>query len=369
MQTSLAAKAPFDILASIFEICAESDRKAPLRLGGVCKSWRFIVHGTPRLWRVISIGARCEYRKLYFDRSGSYKLHLYMDNPCDIDAIEDVTDRIECLETPHIVEDMPDLVFPALTFLCYYDSSPTKRTGESVNLSQITPSRFPNLRHLQIHHICTNSICDNLVLPLESLNLTVAEDSCRGGEGMLAACSASLITLRITRLFVKVFPRNSSITLPRLRHLQVDGWSKHGMGPPLNIYTPVLQVYIEGGEGQHPEEPMHRDLSSATHIRLKAQVVPFSSIPMPNVRVLQVKLDFFQFRISFHEFQRNPSLLPRLERLEFYSGWMEPEQIEEARQMLEESVWRGRPDVKPLTIVEEWIEDVSIRFIECEVCW
>lgn len=362
MQTSLAAKAPFDILASIFEICAEADWAAPLRLGGVCQSWRRVIHRTPRVWRVIDVGVRRKCRKLYFDKSGSYKLHLYMKDPYDIDEIEEVVDRIQCLSTPFFVQDMPEWIFSALTTLRCLD---TEVGGELVDLGEITTLRFPNLRHLEIHHIYADPSYDDFP-PLESLHLIVSEDN--GWQDIASACSASLVSLQIKRIFPVLYFQNTDIILPRLRHLKIVKLWEEEMGLPLNINTPNLQFYIEDDEENPPEQLMHGHLSSATHMRLKAFHIPNHLATTLNAHVLQLELKFADFCDALDKLTKNSSIFPCLEHLEFRSGLMEEWEANEARRMLEEFVWESRPNMKLPTISDHWIKEFSVeQFTECGV--
>lgn len=360
MQTSLAEKAPFDVLALIFEICAEFSWRSPLRLGGVCRSWRSAVHRNPRLWSVVDVKSRRERHKAYFDRSGSYTLHLSVKKPDDIDEVEEVAHRVRCLTIPYFVDNMPEWGFPALTTLrCIH----TDTGGPWVDMSQITTMRFPNLRHLEI--VCTypNPQCDDLP-PLESLDVYPENESeWEATEAIIAACSASLVTLYIMGASHTEYQSKSPIKLPKLRCLKIDT-AEDIKDLPLDLRTPGLQVYKDANS--YYEQLMHKDISSVTHLRLKRfEMVAFLTLSH-NARVLQLKVSFSVFVNVLEELKKNSSLCSRLECLEFHSDYLEKDEMAKARQTLETFEWKDRVRMKPPTISDHWITNFPLLYVrEC----
>lgn len=366
MPVTVVARMPFEMLASIFEICAGADWRAPLRLAGVCQFWRQTIHLTPQAWRFIDADGSYECCDLYLDRSGSSTLHLYLPDPYNLEDIGDIAHRIQCLTTPYLLEYMAEYTFPALTTLRYVH---TDYMDDWPVLDQITNQRFPNLRHLEIHWMASK--CDDFP-PLESLHILICGtmDTWPINWGLLAACSASLVSLQITQ-WDPIDNRGefSSIDFPRLRNLKVvKMWKEEVESPLFKFSTPNLRVYIEDDDGDIPEQPLHEDLASVTHMRLKRLYTPNNLALMLNVRMLQLELEFSNFCDALGELRENSSIFPRLEQLEFCSNLMEKDESENARRMLGEIPWKGRPNMRTPTINDHWIREFSPdRFTEYNV--
>lgn len=353
---TLVARMPFEILALIFENCAKIDWTAPLRLGGVCQSWRQVVHYTPRAWRFMDVEARRKCRKLYFDRSRPYTLYISVKDPYNIGNIKDEAHRIQYMTTPYVDEDMPACTLPALTTLRCIDTHSI--WAERLNADHITNLRFPNLRHLEIHYTHAAPSCDNLP-PLRSLQIVVRDHI--GWPDVITACSASLVSLQVTCMGPVYYSVESYIELPRLHHLQfVKEWGKDG-GWPLTLRTPGLRVYIEDDGGNYFGQTLHEDILPVTHMRLQRLYTTPSTGSFPNVSVLQLEPSFFGFCCALNELQEDPSLCSSLRCLEFHSRFMDEDEIDEAHQMLERFEWKSRTNAALPTINDHWITEFPVE--------
>jgi hypothetical protein len=339
-------KASFDVLSSIFEHCSEIDWMSPLRIGGVSRLWRETILHTPRAWCFIdmsNLDAACI--NAYFERSGQRGLHVALAHPDEVELFAPVAHRIQCLAFPFLSGPLEALTFPRLTRL---RSAPSHNAGQFSDTAMITPSGFPNLRHLELRNILLEANSCEELWSLQTLKIRVFDND--GWSELLRACKGTLVSLQITCPDGGYLSQELQVELPNLRYLKVSDEAQEDCSWASFLVTPALQVYWEESECFKAEESRERT-ESITHLRL--QRVP-SMFPM-QLRVLQLDISIEEFRSLISDLKSRPSSCLHLEILEFGRSYVTSHELVEIEKTLGECNWQPRPGlVRPPTITAKW---------------
>jgi hypothetical protein len=202
--------------------------------------------------------------------------------------------------------------------------------------SVIVVSRFPNLRHLELGYaLDAIDTCPDLP-PLQSLIITVRDED--GWPEVMLACNTSLISLKVTILEgIELWEPESiaCIYFPKLLSLRIVHNVETGSPWWLEWEAPVLKTFVEHFRMHWVPRMRIQGLESTTvHMRLARPLL----LSTPNdIRVLQLDLEFEDFRWFLGQLKENASHCPQLEHLEFVDSNMSELEAAEAANML--SAW------------------------------
>ena len=330
-------KLNFDVLSMIFVFCSWIDPTASLRIGHVSRYWRSIILCTPQAWCFIH-SARIfrSYHKIYLERSGQQLLHINLSDMVGTPFLTMVAHRTQCLSIAELpfcdMEKM--IVFPRLTRLIISG----RNQWSCPDLSTVTTSHFPNLRHLEINTMLeTFGICPRLP-PLQTLRIFPRDED--GWPAVVKACNTSLKSLEIiidrVPLEWRVKRAALPVDFPSLLYLKIvyrDIMDAHPWW--LRWKTPALETFIEEARYivfEH-RASMNSPESVATYIRLLRS--PFFSGPR-NFRVLQLYLTLQDLNHFLDVLATNGSNCAKLQWLEFGLSTMNHTDREKARSILQE---------------------------------
>jgi len=228
------------------------------------------------------------------------------------------------------------------------------------DMAMITRSRFPNLRHLELHNMLL--VVDNYEeLPsLQTLKITIFGD--KGWSEPLRACRKSLVSLQLTCPAGYCISQEPRVELPNLRHLKVVDEDQEDRSWAMALITPALRVYTEESKYCVVQEP-RECTQSITHLRLER--VP-SMFPT-QLRVLQLDISIEGFRSLIYDLKNRPSLCPHLDIFEFGQKYVTDFELAEMEKTLDEwdgQVWPGL--LRPPTITANWSVNLPDE-IEVEV--
>jgi len=350
-------KASFDVLSSIFERCSEIYWRSPLAIGAVSRRWREVILHTPRAWCFIDISnLNRACTNAYLERSGQCGLHVALAHPDEVELITRVAHRVRCLVIPLLPHYLETLTFPRLTRL---RSQTYDKTAACCHPAMITPSRFPNLRHLELRNeLYAVDNCEKLP-SLQTLKITVFDDA--GWSELLKACNEILVSLQITCPPGVCTAQVPQVELPNLRYLKVVDEAQEGCSWMSTLVTPALRVYW----GDYWKAHESRERPHITHLRLRW--VP-STFPT-QLRVLQLDISIEEFRYLINELKIILSRCPHLETIEFGQTYPTDNEVTEIATTLEQ--WDGQvlPElVRSPTISAGWNWSVGLPDeIEVEV--
>jgi hypothetical protein len=338
--------AGFDVLSSIFECCSEIDWMSPLAIGGVSRYWREVLLLTPRAWCFIDMsGLNRACINAYFKRSGQCSLHVALTYPEHFGLVTQVAHRVQCLAIPLELAHLKNLIFPSVTRL---RTRPLHYAWEFHNPVTITPSHFPNLRHLELRHQldAVNGFEDQL--SLQTLVIRVVDRD--GWRELLTSCKETLVSLQITRPAGRGTSRVPRVELPNLRYLKVVNGIQNDCSWASPLVTPTLRVYWEESKWSQARAPREHTQSI---IYLRLERVPFT-FPT-QLRVLQLDILMAEFHSLISDLENDPSLCPHLEILEFGRKYVADFELAEMEEMLGECDWHTRPGlVRPPRITAKW---------------
>lgn len=300
-------KLNFDVLSLIFEIAANNDLKAPLRIAGVSHLWRGVIQRTPRVWSVLDrrrikdVGSA-----LYLNHSLPSRLHVHETHEANFSHLAQMAHKVECLTATVIYDTPTPIVFPNLKrlvagrgYICH------------ANLATINTSRFPNLRHLNLDTTFHRNSAITGFPQLETLAIVL--HAAIPWFDIINACKNSLISLRPTIVTLNVFGDDNSLHLPRLRYLEIVTRRKISRWE-IEIEAPALETYIERSECGWFSGHFHETLDSVKNLRL-------SYLPelenMKQLEILQLSLMEYVVEEFIEKVTNGPWSLPNLRILEF----------------------------------------------------
>jgi len=221
-------------------------------------------------------------------------------------------------------------------------------TEQFSDASLITPSRFPNLRHLELHDALPGvGSCEEL-RSLQTLKIMVLDDD--GWSELLKACRKSLISLQITRIYGDYTYQVTPVAFPDLRYLKIVDEVKDAYSWASPLATPALQAYWEESSYLFVQD-QRECAQSITHLRLKR--VP-SMLPT-QLRVLQLDLSVIGFHFFLSELKNRHSPCRHLQILEFGETRVHDSDLADMEKALEIYDWQILPALlRPPTITSEW---------------
>lgn len=296
--------ASFDILSPIFELCSMTDWTSPLRIGAVSRYWRSTVLNTPRAWQFVDTTYVSDFiRDIYFERSRGHGLHANSHKFENGNAV----DKVRCLTIVGSPGNTGIPIFPRLERFCY---SNTMRQLADVTI--LSASHFPLLRHLELHNMidATPELFD--MPPLESLIISAHDED--GWMQIMHACKLSLTSLTIT-IYQCYSQLTVHIELPKLLYLKIVDRVPDSRRICLDLTTPILTTYIEDSPTRRTSPVRCITPEVVTNMRLSHQP---SLLGSKGLRVLQLDIDFYQFRNLLEELKAGSHAYPSLEKLEFH---------------------------------------------------
>ena len=331
-------KLNFDVLSIIFIFCSWVDPIAPLQIGSVSRYWRSVILRTPQAWCFIP-SARIfqSHYETYLERSGQQPLHINLSDIIDgitSSTLTAVAHRIQCLSIPDLLlHSTYQTVFPRLTRLIL---SSDFEDESCADLLAVTTSKFPNLRHLDIHAmIDIFNICPELP-PLQTLRISPHDEY--GWPGVIKACITSLKSLELIidaeTLYGEVKGKFFPLDFPSLLFLKIVYRNRAWRSWWRRWNTPVLETFIEEVKECDFGNPVFKDgpESVATHTRLLRP--PVLSEPR-KFRVLQIALASLNVTHLLKILATNGSNCAQLQLLEFGLKTMPDTDKEEARRVLQ----------------------------------
>jgi hypothetical protein len=339
----------FDVICHVFELVAEDDWKAPLRLASVSQSWRQIVLRTPRAWSFLDLRRKRNpmLTNLYLERSGQRLLHIGIRHT-SFSTFAPMKDRLQCLSVYTFPAPFGGIVFPHVTRLYI------RYTDAGIFPTCVTRKYFPTLRHLYCQSKFIRELSSRLeddasftydLPPLETLSLLVSSDT--SWVHFIRSCSETLTSLVLEiRGTVTSSGQRQSITMSSLKCLQVNERLVHVGIWPLDLKTPVLESYISHGGHSSTDRPIHSDLDTVQQMRL-ASVRPLNNCP--SLRYLQILNWNTVLYPILTMLEGNAALCPRLEVIivAVHGGFrLEEEEAEFTRRV--EEVQAGRTALKVL---------------------
>ena len=290
----------FDPLALIFELCAEMDWKSSLRIAAVSKCWRAVILETPRAWCSVDARSRngAGLLSLYSDRCSHIPLQVttYADvlysllvAPIKVLShfspgldnskngrrrlVQKIGQTIGCMSISNLPTVRRVVEYSSLTRLRITRPKP------DIQLSNLSTTRFPALRHLEttaaLYHDEDFPLSQCPDLPrLQTLKLTVNHNP--AGIHLIKHCRETLVSLSLM-IRGDAFPQEdvSDILLPQLQCLQI---STTGTGVARSwrsaFRTPSLTTYIELNESGPVDQLLHDDIGGIIHLRLNQSTIP-----------------------------------------------------------------------------------------------
>jgi hypothetical protein len=247
----------------------------------VSRLWREVILHTPRAWCFIDfrdLDASC--LDTYFERSGQCGLHLALANPYEVELLAPVAHRVQCLAFPFISAPLePNITFPRLTRL----RTPLFPDHQWFSdPAALIPSRFPNLRHLELRNVLLDPPNCQALSSLQTLKITIFDDD--GWSELLTSCKESLVSLQITWLASDYDFQVPLIELPNLRYLKVVDGNRKDCSWASPLLTPALRAYWEEAASSSEAEKRRECIGSITHLRLQRVPTMFPT----QLRVLQL---------------------------------------------------------------------------------
>lgn len=268
-----------DVLALIFEACAQETPYTLLRIARVSRRWRTTVLGLPKAWSRIPLDTNLPYPllQLLVDRSHPFPIHascLGASAPVLLN-LDGLPSRLHCASLYDWESSRPKVQFPQLEVLFI-------RLRSHICWKDLEGTRFPRLRHIVYDHRLQPPSFPNMkciVMPLQTLSIEL--DGRPQWEWIIDGCKDTLTTFRITTIWT--FSSSSRDYLfPKLRTLEIV--NRLGEMWPLKLETPVLEVYTlyfdyEGGSSPRT------DTATVKYLRTN-QNVPLCNYP--GLQVLQL---------------------------------------------------------------------------------
>ncbi|KAF8138582.1 hypothetical protein EV363DRAFT_1394024 [Boletus edulis] len=345
---TLARRMPPEVLADIFELCAESGwTLAPLVASHVCLAWRKAAE-SPRVWSRIYIdyglGNPLAKTKLWLSKAQQSPLHITLDVPSNALSMEEVLSALseqstqwksvtirthDTIQLNHILSQMRHS-FPRLRRLdcvTHWDTP----TGDLVDFSAV--HNAPSLRQLDIKQ-------PNLPrwsIPFQLTNLHLFLSPAIFPNPVLASRWASMLAnlLGLKHLTLEVsvdsgyhyeLDTMQVVELPQLESLAFTIFPEL-LGVFDNMRAPALRTLLlrcsPGDEHVSAGPPLRRFLESSTHIELlelhdvdlprEELVLCFTSLPrLEELRLHDSDISDEELRLLFGP----AGLCPNLVRLD-----------------------------------------------------
>lgn len=314
----------FDVLSSIFIMCAEHSWMAPMSLSLVCRVWRTTILAVPSAWSFIDLKHEraLGFWSLFTRHSGHYPLHVGLDGYSWTKEIyfkiEDVSDRITCLKVPTLTYLQQTTSFPILKRLSIINETP------KMELALLNPSRFPVLQHLQLtHYDRPDSLAFTTMTDLPALQSLVI--SIYDGPTTINPLRKWGENLRYLTLHIycgsKAGPKYC-VDLPRLEDLAI--YDNTHAKIAYTMTTPALKYLTIDNQLLSSNSPFQLDLGHLVHVCFAAsQNSPLIELPplieLVRVRVLQFSIAPNSFIKILKSLTGKASICPKLEVIEYLS--------------------------------------------------
>lgn len=274
-----------DILALIFESCAQENPLTLLTIARVSRRWRTTVLSMPKAWSHLPLEASIHPRalQLFVDRSHPLPIHVvhpYV--PAEVLLeLDGIADRLHCASLSKCVSHSLPARFPQLERLFIGDKSFVYR-------EDLNSSRFPRLRHFVYDSELMPSVfacgSPSQLPPLETLSvhITVRPE----WHLLLDGCKDTLVSLRI-HATMRISLTERKYQLPHLKTLEIYNTNEGTW--PLKLETPVLETYIVQSDSN---SSLHTDLGTLKHLRTNS-TPQLHNYPMLQVLQLEGEADVF----------------------------------------------------------------------------
>jgi len=247
------------------------------------------------------------------------------------------------MTTRSLESDDPSTIFSSLERLS------GQGRGPPANLSHITTTSFPVLRHLDLSDVMRYGAADpSSFPPLESLKLCVNED----WLSIILGCNKSLKSLSLFRATEVVVEIPVQIDLPVLHRLNLRYQNPSVFDLSwISVNAPVLQVYREEYVMSSSRCRFTNGWQGITHLRV--DILPPAS-ELKSIRCLQLRSSFDEIDGFLQELGSGEVILNHLESLEFSKSWIDEKKWKHVTQVLNDWESVHYPGLRPSLVDVPW---------------